>query len=123
MSLAIPRHLWRHVLAEKRIGGYLTSQQKIITQFEHVENLIITLRDQKIILDSHLANLDQDETKRVVEAIKRNRSRFPDDFVFQLTVLEFADLKKAGMFPKRHGSRRKLPYAFTEQGVAMASSV
>jgi len=88
---------------------------------------ILVLRDQNILLDHDLAVLYGVTTKRLNEQVKRNLPRFPSDFMFQLTVDEegalrshFATSKKAG--PNR-GGRRYLPYAFTEQGVAMLSSV
>jgi hypothetical protein len=88
---------------------------------------ILVLRDQNILLDHDLAALYGVTTKRLNEQVKRNLTRFPGDFMFQLTVDEegalrshFATSKKAG--PNR-GGRRYLPYAFTEQGVAMLSSV
>ena len=88
-----------------------------------IDELILLVRNQRVILDSSLAKLYQVETKRVVEAVKRPKNRFPNDFVFQLSDEEFIDLKSRGTFQKKHGGRRSLPYAFTEQGVAMASSV
>jgi hypothetical protein len=88
---------------------------------------ILVLRHQNILLDHDLAALYGVTTKRLNEQVKRNLARFPSDFMFQLTVDEegalrshFATSKKAGL---NRGGRRYLPYAFTEQGVAMLSSV
>lgn len=88
-----------------------------------VERLIVIVRNQKVILDSTLAELYQVETKRLVEAVKRNKKRFPIDFVFQLSTGEFQKLNEKLNHPRQRGGRRTPPYAFTEQGVAMASSV
>lgn len=63
------------------------------------------------------------QTKVLVQAVKRNASRFPTDFMFQLTRDEFADLRSQTVTSSSHGGRRTAPYAFTEQGVAMLSSV
>ncbi len=74
------------------------------------------------MLDSDLSQLYAVETKRLNEQIKRNLKRFPDDFMFQLTVEEWMNLKSQ-FATSSWGGRRKLPYVFTEQGVAMLSSV
>ena len=75
------------------------------------------------MLDSDLAELSGVETKRLNEQVKRNRERFPDGFCFQLTESEVPHLKSQLATSSEHGGRRKLPYAFTEQGVAMLSAV
>jgi len=89
---------------------------------EIIENKILFIRAQKIILDSDLANLYEVETKVLNQAVKRHFERFPDDFMFQLTNEEFLNLKSQ-FVTSSWGGKRKLPYAFTEQGVAMLSSV
>ena len=100
----------------------LVAEQKIL-------NRIYVVRGQKIMLDEDLAAMYKVETRRLNEQVKRNRTRFPKDFMFTLTNSEFENLKsqnatsilpagKAGW-----GGRRKLPNAFTEQGVAMLSSI
>lgn len=100
----------------------LVAEQKIL-------NRIYVVRGQKIMLDEDLAAMYKVETRRLNEQVKRNRTRFPKDFMFALTNREFENLKsqnatsilpagKAGW-----GGRRKLPNAFTEQGVAMLSSI
>jgi phage regulator Rha-like protein len=88
-----------------------------------IEQLIFLLRGQKVMLSPNLAELYGVKTRVLVQAVKRNIDRFPDDFMFQLTDEEFADLKSQIVISSWGGSRRAKPYAFTEQGVAMLSSV
>lgn len=90
---------------------------------EKVENLIILVRGQKVILDNDLAELYDVKTKALVQAVKRNIERFPEDFMFQLSEKEFTILRSQIVTSKKKGGRRYPPYAFTEQGVAMLSSV
>ena len=90
---------------------------------ERIEKSIITLRGHKIMLDEDLAVLYQVPTKVLVQAVKRNSERFPADFMFQLTKQEVAILRSQIVTSSRWGGRRHSPYAFTEQGVAMLSSV
>ncbi len=90
---------------------------------ERILGAILLIRDQKVMLDSTLAGLYGVETRALVQAVKRNLDRFPDDFMFQLTKEEFADLRSQDVMSSRWGGRRTPPYAFTEQGVAMLSSV
>ncbi len=89
---------------------------------ENIENLIYLIRGQKVMPDRDLAALYGVETKRINEQVKRNKDRFPEDFMFQLTKEEFMNLKSQ-IATSRWGGRRKAPYAFTEQGVSMLSSV
>jgi len=89
---------------------------------ERIEKRIYFIREQKVMLDNDLANLYGVPTKALNQAIKRNLSRFPIDFMFQLTALEAENLRSQ-IVTSRWGGRRTLPYAFTEQGVAMLSSV
>ena len=92
---------------------------------ERIESRIVLLRGQKVMLDSELAELYGVATKVLIQAIKRNIERFPADFMFQLTVEE-ADLLRSQIVTLKTGRgrhRKYLPYAFTEQGVAMLSSV
>jgi len=84
---------------------------------------ILMLRGQKVMLDADLAGLYGVSTKRLNEQVARNRERFPADFMFQLTAPEFADLRSQIVISNGRGGRRTPPYAFTEQGVAMLSSV
>jgi hypothetical protein len=89
---------------------------------ERIERAILLIRDQKVILDKDLAALYDVETKALTRAVRRNRARFPGDFMFQLTAEEFADLRRQ-FGTSSWGGRRYPPYAFTEQGVAMLSGV
>ena len=88
----------------------------------NVESLIRVIRGQQVMLDRDLAELYGVETKRLNEQVKRNIERFPEDFMFQLTSNEFDNLKSQ-FATSSWGGVRKLPYAFTEQGVAMLSGV
>jgi hypothetical protein len=91
---------------------------------ERVERLIHLARGEKVLLDADLAMLYGVETKVLNRAVKRNRSRFPQDFTFQLTAEEAANLRcQIGTSSSGYGGRRYLPHVFTEQGVAMLSSV
>ena len=97
------------------------SSQVIIPQ-EIIEKRILLIRGQKVMLDKDLAELYQVETYNLNKAVKRNRERFPNDFMFPLTGEEFKNLIfHFGI--SRWGGTRKLPNAFTEQGVAMLSTV
>jgi hypothetical protein len=85
---------------------------------------ILLLRGERVMLDADLAALYGVTTSALVQAVKRNPGRFPSDFVFQLAPEEHAVLKSQIVISRReHGGRRTAPYAFTEQGVAMLSSV
>jgi len=91
---------------------------------ELIERRIYLVRGQKVMLDSELAELYQVSTKVFNQAVSRNRNRFPDDFMFQLTVGEDESLRSQIVTSKHgRGGRRYRPYVFTEQGVAMLSSV
>ena len=118
---------------------------------EHIDRCVLLVRGQKVLLDSDLAELYGVETRVLVQAVKRNKERFPDDFMFQLESAELdklgklrgesksdGDLKSQSVISKNkallksqtlmskvdgRGGRRTRPYAFTEQGVAMLSSV
>ena len=91
---------------------------------ETIHRSIYLLRDQKVMLDTDLAALYQVTTKAFNQAVKRNPERFPQDFMFQLTPGEHASLRSQIVTSKpNRGGRRYLPYAFTEHGVAMLSSV
>jgi len=92
---------------------------------ERIERAIFLIRGHKVMLDAVLTELYGVTTFNLNKAVKRNMSRFPEDFIFQLTAEEAVALRfQIGMSkPKGRGGRRYLPYAFTEQGVAMLSSV
>ena len=107
----------RYKRQEGRMGDELVPQ-------EVVERKILFIRGQKVMLDRDLAKLYGVKTKRLNEQVHRNISRFPEDFMFQLTKEEFENWKSqfAASNQDKMGLRRR-PYAFTEQGVAMLSSV
>lgn len=85
---------------------------------------IVVLREQRVMLDSALAELYGVETRILVQAVKRNLDRFPSDFMFQLAIQDLAALRSQIVTSNiGRGGRRTAPYAFTEQGVAMLSSV
>ena len=89
---------------------------------ESITNKIYFLRDHKVMLDRDLAELYGVETKVFKQAVRRNKERFPDDFMFVLTNQEVRNLRSQ-IVTSSWGGRRYLPMAFTEQGVAMLSSV
>ncbi|UTW61204.1 ORF6N domain-containing protein [bacterium SCSIO 12741] len=89
---------------------------------EEILNKIHEFRSQKVMLDFDLAGLYAVPTKRINEQVKRNPNRFPEDFMFQLNENEWENLKSQNATPS-WGGRRTLPYAFTEHGVLMLSSV
>lgn len=89
---------------------------------EIILNKIYRIRDQKVMFDYDLAELYGVETRRLNEQVKRNLRRFPEDFMFQLSNNEFLNLKSQ-FATSRWGGRRKPPFAFTEYGVLMLSSV
>lgn len=89
---------------------------------ERIESKIYLIRGIKIMLDEDLANLYQVPTKRLNEQVKRNIKRFPGDFMFRLSIKEVENLR-SHFATSSYGGRRYTPYAFTEQGVAMLSSV
>ena len=93
-----------------------------IVQQEIIESKIYLIKGKKVMLDKDLAVLYRVETKALNRAVKRNSDRFPDDFMFQLTRDEFENLR-FHFGTSRWGGQRYLPYAFTENGVAMLSSM
>jgi len=90
---------------------------------EEIQNRIYTIRDVQVMLDEDLALLYGVETKVLNQAVKRNSERFPEEFMFQITDDEFNRLRSQIVTSNQRGGRRYLPYAFTEQGVAMLSAV
>lgn len=111
-------------MAKKQPGNELA---RLPVPIEIIERRIYLVRGQKVILDSDLADLYQVRTKRLNEAVKRNSTRFPADFMFQLTKEENDFLKAANLRSQiatsNYAGRRYRPYVFTELGVAMLSSV
>ena len=85
--------------------------------------MILTIRAQRVMLDSDLARIYGVELKRLNEQVRRNAARFPSDFAFQLDRQEFANLKSQIATSRFHGGRRKLPWVFTEHGAIMLASV
>jgi len=100
----------------------MNSDVKLIP-LERIQSSIIQIRNERVILDADLAKLYGVETKVLVQAVKRNIDRFPDDFMFQLSKYEFERLRSQFVTSNKRGGRRTPPYAFTEQGVAMLSSI
>ena len=98
------------------------SNEMIISQHK-IEKQIFTLRGVQLMLDFDLAEIYNVTTGRLNEQVSRNIDRFPPDFMFQLTKSEWDNLKSQNAIPSSHGGRRKLPYVFTEQGVAGLSGV
>jgi len=90
---------------------------------ERIAQMIYCIRDQKVILDSDLAEMYGLETKLLKRAVRRNPDRFPEDFMFELLPEEWNDLRCNSGTSRGWGGARYLPYVFTEQGVAMLSSV
>lgn len=111
---------------------------KIIPKPETLAQLVVVVRGEKVLLDADLATLYDVEARALNQAVARNRNRFPEDFMFQLTVQEYAkirsqlvtasgendsDSSQSVMSSRKHRGISYRPYAFTEQGVAMLSSV
>jgi len=109
------------------------AEHRALIPLEQIERLILLIRGQKVMLDADLAELYRVETRILIRNVKRNIERFPQHFMFQLTTEEFDALKfqfgssnlrsQFGISSSSWGGRRYPPYAFTEQGVAMLSSV
>jgi len=95
----------------------------IIVPRERIERSIFLIRGQKVLLSTHLADLYGVEPRALVQAVRRNMERVPKDFMFQLTQAEWENLKSQIVISSWGGLRRATPYAFTEQGVAMLSTV
>ncbi len=94
-----------------------------IIPIETIQQKILFIRKHKILLDADIAKFYQVTTYNFNKAVLRNQKRFPDDFMFQLTIEEVRELEKQLGIKKEYGGRRSLPYAFTEQGVAMLAAV
>jgi phage regulator Rha-like protein len=92
---------------------------------ERIEQAILLIRGQKVMLDSHLAALYHVETRALLQAVKRNIERFPKDFMLQLTEEEYQAFRSQSVILKagRGQHRKYLPYVFTQEGVAMLSSI
>lgn len=96
-----------------------------LISIEKIENVIYLIRSEKVMLDRDLAGLYDVSTAALNQAVRRNRERFPEDFMFQLTLAEVAQLNRSQIVigSQKHRNPRSRPYAFSEQGVAMLSSV
>ena len=102
----------------------MSSKNPIIIPEEFIQQKIYVIRGKKVMIDRDLGELYKLPNKHLNQQVKRNIQRFPDDFMFQLTKEEWESLKSQFVTSKKgRGGIRKLPYAFTEQGVAMLSSV
>ena len=102
----------------------MPKRSKALAVLEPVEPLIREIRGERVMLDSDLARVYGVPTKRLNEQVRRNKDRFPTDFVFQLTLDELANLKSQfATSSSAHGGRRKLPFVFTEHGAIMAANV
>ena len=103
----------------------LASGKQIVAPLQAlIGGRILALREHRVMLDADLAELYGVQTKVLVQAVKRNHARFPQDFMFQFSADEFAVLRSQTVTSNTgRGGRRTAPYAFTEQGVAMLSSV
>lgn len=100
------------------------NEKPVLKPDEIVMSKIYLIREQKVMIDQDLAHLYGTETKRLKEAVKRNISRFPGDFMFELTRPEFDDLRSQFAASNTgRGGARYLPMAFTEQGVTMLSCI
>ena len=97
-------------------------KSKVLVPTERIERAILLIRGQKVMLDEDLARLYEVETRILTQAVKRNLSRFPEDFMFQLTPAEWKNLRSQ-FVTSSWGGRRYPPYVFTEHGVVMLSSV
>ncbi|MEK7375747.1 MAG: ORF6N domain-containing protein [Candidatus Margulisiibacteriota bacterium] len=109
-------------IAQKTVEGVEKHHSEALVPAEVVENRILLIRGQKVILDKDLALLYGVKTKTLIQSVKRNLNRFPEDFMFELNNIEF-DTLRSQIVTSNRGGRRYLPYAFTEHGVAMLSSV
>jgi len=100
------------------------TNSSLSVSIEFVERRIYLIRGHKVMIDEDLAELYGVPTKHLNQQVRRNRKRFPDDFIFQLTKEEAEILRSQSAISRStHGGRRSLPYVFTEHGVAMLSSV
>ena len=95
----------------------------VTTQEALIASKIITVRNERVILDVHLAEFYGVETRVLKQAVRRNRDRFPDDFMYELTDVEIDDVVSQNVIPSKRHFGGAIPFAFTENGVAMLSSV
>jgi hypothetical protein len=88
-----------------------------------IASKIVTIRGENVILDVHLAELYEVETRSLKQAVRRNKDRFPDDFIYELSVKEIEEIVSQNVIPSRRHFGGAVPFAFTENGVAMLSGV
>ena len=110
-------------ITEKTENGELVTNRDQLVVVDNIESLIKVIRGQQVMLDKDLATLYGVETKRLNEQVKRNIKRFPEDFMFQLTKEECLRSQIATLNEGRGQHLKYMPYVFTENGVAMLSSV
>jgi hypothetical protein len=96
---------------------------KALVSVERITDAILVVRGQRVLLDTTLAAMYSVQTRALNQAVRRNRKRFPSDFMFQLTAAETANLRSQTVISSLHGGRRHRTCVFTEQGVSMLSSV
>lgn len=102
----------------------MNKTNELLIPIERIENRILLMRGQKVLLDRDLAFLYGVETRRLVEQVKRNIKRFPEDFMFQMSMEEFEKWRsQIAMSKSDTMGLRRPPYAFSEQGVAMRSGI
>jgi len=101
----------------------MKENESVTRQEALIVSKILTLRDERIILDVHLADFYGVETRALKQAVRRNRDRFPADFMFELTEKEVDDVVSQNVIPSKQYFGGAYPFAFTENGVAMLSSV
>ena len=101
------------------------AKNRALVPVERIESLVLVIRGERVMLDADLARLYGTTTTKLNQQVRRNRGRFPHDFMIELTAREVTALMSQNVISKPHGrgGRRGLPLAFTEQGVAMLSSV
>jgi len=104
------------------VSAVASHDTSALTRIENIARAILVLRGHRVLLDAELAALYGVTTRRLNEQVRRNRSRFPADFLFELSAEEFANLK-SHFATSSWGGRRKLPLAFTEHGAIMAATV
>jgi hypothetical protein len=98
-------------------------ENPLVLQESLIASKIITIREEKVILDVHLAELYEVETRVLKQAVRRNRDRFPNDFMYELTDAEIEAMVSQNVIPSKRHLGGAVPFAFTENGVAMLSSV
>src|SRR5438132_255044 len=101
----------------------MPKKTKVPAAVEQIDTIIPTIRGTRVMLDSDLARIYGVETRALVQAVKRNRDRFPTDFVIQLSAEEWESLRSQTVISKPKGGRRYRPYAFTEHGALQATNV